>query len=313
MMNDFLNQWDTIESDTEKPTRPYIDLTEKFPYSAEKIFIETPFFLIDTRTKLFIPERMYEKKKWIYNNKTSYYVIINNNKESVEEQKVNSGSEIRVIFLTTEGNKVNIIKNEYSITVQLEKAMNKNGVKYTIRTKYYLYSPYYTCSISDNFKECYDVFDKNLNSNCQIYLNRKLLVPEVNYIIDTDNNKFCIFNTSGVNENSVQEKLFTFDILTFHSADPNRIENLPQTGFIYLDKNKVDRNYNRNELMTIFLNGKLTRSTYMKQMTNTIYKIHNNIKDRYDLNILNTSPKIDQLLPFYKGFEYADTVKKSND
>lgn len=309
------NQWTSPEEGADIINEPNIIVLKNIKFPTDPIsntsFTETPFFLIDTNTKLFIPERMYNKIKYKDNdNIIRYCIIFKNSEEPDNEKKINLESKIRIIFLTTDRNKTNISKHEYSFKTKLEKVTteekDKNGKSITklksITTKYTSFTSYYSFKLSETFATFYDLFDNHLNYNFQLYLNRRLLFPEVHYKIDIAHDSIYIFNTNSIGIEDVNTEIeYTFDILAFHSGDVNKIEHLPQSGLIYLDK--IDRNYNNN-LMAIFINGKLVHVPNIKQINNSIYKIKSRIKTRYDLNILNLSPKIDQLLPFYKKFTY---------
>lgn len=250
-----------------------------FPY---KKFTDTPFFIIDIKENLLIPER--------------YYSRVSKNvlkiKDPSNELKLTKDSQIKFIFLHNK-NKLDITKFEYSF---------KNN--------------YTSTSIEDNMHGTFDsyihnlpniqgLYDKNYNINFQLYFNRKMIFPEINYRIDFSNNKLIIFNS----ENLSQKNLY-FDIVCFYSESENNsvVQNLPQSGYIYLDKNLLDRNYNPN-LMALFLNGLLVNKDNILQINNDIYKINTDIQTRYDLNILNMSPKIETFIPFYKNFVYEDYEK----
>ena len=80
---------------------------------------------------------------------------------------------------------------------------------------------------------------------------------------------------------------------------------LPQSGYICFNEHYIDRNYNK-EMYMIFVNGKKVPKSYIYDITNSIKKITVDIKTRYDLVVLSTSPLISEFKRFYNDEEFID-------
>lgn len=268
-----------------------------YPY---KSFNDTPFFLIDSDTGLLIPERCYEKRK---DKETNTDII----KFLVELNSLNlKNSNIKFVFLHNE-NKANINKYEFSFKFKDYSSPSEGDINNNTTFEYNL-------SNLQNFNNLYNSYN-----TFQIYFDRKLIFPETHYKIDFENKKLSIYNIDVERIKPEDKGNYYFDILWFYSGSTNKnfIQNLPQSGYIYLNTDEIDRNYNKN-LMALFVDGTLIDRKNILQISNNIFKINTDIGKRYDLNILNLSPKIDMFVPFYHKFDYRDitytsTIKKTTE
>ena len=126
------------------------------------------------------------------------------------------------------------------------------------------------------------------------------------YQLDLVNKEFSIDSYNG--KLYINSSIFTIeggeelDILCFYTGteDNKTITTLPMSGYIELKRNEIDRNFNNN-LMAIFVNGKLIPRKDIIHMSNSIYKIGTDIKSRYNVDIRSMSPKISSIVPFYKN------------
>ena len=101
------------------------------------------------------------------------------------------------------------------------------------------------------------------------------------------------------------------DIVCFYVGNKQNfaIPCISMSGYIYLKKNEIDRNYNKN-LMAVFMNGKLVDRDILIDMSNNIHKISADIGSRYNLEVKNMSPRIDSLIPFYKKMAHVSDIPK---
>ena len=92
----------------------------------------------------------------------------------------------------------------------------------------------------------------NLDSRTRVFINRTAVYSEFGDYVYTDQT-----NTLHINNNYNLKGGEDIDVLIFHTGhhSVHGISTLPQSGYIYLDKMYLDRNYNK-KLMNIFLNGK---------------------------------------------------------
>lgn len=147
-------------------------------------------------------------------------------------------------------------------------------------------SPYYSLlDLNTRFKVFYDRNELVLNQDCYINIYEG----------------FLQLDTELVNVQPNKE----ITILCFYTGNKytRAIQDLPMSGYIYLKKHLIDRNYSKDR-MAVFVNGKLVPSKYMIDMSNNIHKISKDIQSRYNMEILNLSPKINSLVPFYKKNYY---------
>lgn len=128
-----------------------------------------------------------------------------------------------------------------------------------------------------------------------IFVNRRLVLLNKDYTIDNETGILEF-----INDDLAQSTDDRIDVVCFFTGiDDTAVANLPMSGYIYLKRNMIDRNYNNN-LMATFINGKLVPRDKILHISNNIYKIKEDIKTRHDLQILNMSNRIDCMVPFYK-------------
>ena len=89
------------------------------------------------------------------------------------------------------------------------------------------------------------------------------------------------------------------------SVSNGSVAMLPQSGYICFNEHYIDRNFNR-EMYLLFVNGKKVPKSYIYDVTNSIKKIAVDIKSRYDLVALSTSPLITEFKEFYDDEETTD-------
>ena len=146
----------------------------------------------------------------------------------------------------------------------------------------------------------------NLDSRTRVFINRTAVYSEFGDYVYTDQT-----NTLHINKNYNLKGGEDIDVLIFHTGhhSVHGISTLPQSGYIYLDKMYLDRNYNK-KLMNIFLNGKLVDEDVVMDMTNHIHKISKDINTTHDLHVLGMSPKVPSLTSFHKNSYYRTLFNK---
>ena len=222
-------------------------------------FTDTEFFLTDSNG-LFISDIYYDLSD------DRKRVIFKSNASSLGLTK---NSDIRFTFCHNH-NKYHIYKFEQHVIC-------KSGV-----IQYNLESP---------FKKIVDI-----KSRYRVFYNRHAIdLERKDYTIDNYNGKIGLHQFTHVKDGD------TLDIVTFYTgSDKNQVvSNLPMSGYIYLKRNEIDRNYNNN-LMAIFVNGKLIPRNKIVHMSNNIYKISEDINTRYNLDVRNMSPRVNSIAPFYQ-------------
>ena len=235
-------------------------------------FTDTEFFLTDSNG-LFISDIYYDLSD------DRKKVIFKSNASSLGLTK---NSDIRFTFCHNH-NKYHIYKFEQHVIC-------RTGV-----IQYNLESP---------FKKIVDI-----KSRYRVFYNRHVLdIERKDYTIDNYNGKIGLHQFTNVQDGD------TLDIVTFYAgSDKNQVvSNLPMSGYIYLKRNEIDRNYNNN-LMAVFVNGKLIPRNKIVHMSNNIYKISEDINTRYNLDVRNMSPRVNSIAPFYqKNNLTIDTPMQNN-
>ena len=112
-------------------------------------------------------------------------------------------------------------------------------------------------------------------------------------------------------ENDYNRRITVVFLYTGSSVNGS-IAMLPQSGYICFNEHYIDRNYNK-EMYMIFVNGKKVPKSYMYDITNSIKKILVNIKTRYDLTALSTSPLVTEFKEFYDDEEFLDSYTVTID
>ena len=225
-----------------------------------KHFTDTKFILTSVKDNLFIPDDLY-----YYLNERE--IIIPN----PSDINIDKDTELRFTFIHQKNQKY-IGKEEYHFIV------SDLGIK-----EFFLpQSPYQ--SLIDLEKRIF------------VFYNRSRL-DKTSYTFDNSSGKILLMsnNLSFL----VGDRL---DIIIIYTANHKNkaINQLPESGYIYLSKYELDRNYNP-DLMAVFVNGKLIDKEDILKLNNNVYKIKEDIKSRYNIEIKNLSPKIQSLIPFYKN------------
>lgn len=145
----------------------------------------------------------------------------------------------------------------------------------------------------------------DLNARYKIFYNRTYLDPEKNY-------NFSLYEAKLIfDDDFIITTGDEVSILVFYTGNKlnDTVADLPMSGYINLKRHEIDRNYN-NDLLAIFVNGKLVDRENIIHMSNNMYKINKDIKSRYDLQVKCLSPKINELIPFYKTHSNMMTKPK---
>ena len=138
-------------------------------------------------------------------------------------------------------------------------------------------------------------------------------IDPVRYTIDRLTRTITLKDLPGENDyDRTVTVVFLYTGLSYNGS----IATLPQSGYICFNEHYIDRNYNK-ELYLLFVNGKKVPKSYIYDITNSIKKITVDIKTRYDLIALSTSPLITEFKKFYDDEEFVDyfnvTVEKVNN
>ena len=259
----------TVEQDTVRvitqPGAMIVDIP--FPY---RQFIDTEFFLTDATNdiQLLIPDdhwkRIGEYQIWITNP---------------SDFDITTDSDIRFTFCHN--------KNRYHIS----------------KVEYHM-----ICETDGQFE--FDIPDSphnismNLNHRFHVWYNRKEITQTKQFNIDSKFGKLYIEQTWKTCQAGDRIDIVCFytgvkiDDITNHA-----IQKLPMSGYIYLKRHMIDRNYDNN-LMAVFVNGELIPRDKIIEMSNNVYKIKEDIHMRYNLDVRNMSPRIASLVPFYKKAAY---------
>jgi hypothetical protein len=141
----------------------------------------------------------------------------------------------------------------------------------------------------------YRVNIEDTNVKFLVFVNRKQIVNNKDYYIDNEEGVLVFLNDDLAN--SINDRI---DLVCFYTGiDDTATADLPMSGYIYLKRNMIDRNYNNN-MMATFINGQLIPRDKILHISNNIYKVQEDIETRHDLQILNMSNRINSLVPFYK-------------
>lgn len=232
-------------------------------------FTEMEFFLTDNFGN-FIPSSYYERldENRLYFNSTS-----------VTSLNISDVEEIRFTFVHNRG--------MYAIN-KLEFNTKTVAGKYD----YELPSPYLKLL--------------DLNMRYRVFYDRKLLIGDQAYEYKIDKYTGII---SFDREDFTIEPDKNLDILIFYDGTKynGAIPYLPMSGYIYFKKHEIDRNYNK-DLCCFFVNGRLVHRDNIIKMSNNVYKISKDIQSRYNLEAFSMSPKISELIPFYKKAGRKNTI-----
>ena len=152
---------------------------------------------------------------------------------------------------------------------------------------------------------------ENTDVKFRVFVNRKEIVLNKDYTINNETGVLEIINDKLTTSTNNRIDLLCF----FTGIDDTAVADLPMSGYIYLKRNMIDRNYNNN-LMATFINGKLVPRDKILHISNNIYKIKEDIKSRHDLQILNMSNRINSMVPFYKqstSFPFTSTLLQNGE
>ena len=252
---------DTVRIITSPPGNMVVDIP--FPY---RQFTDTEFFLTESNdgTRKLIPDDQYKRigeyQIWIM---------------TPASLGLTTDSEIRFTFCHNK-NRYHISKVEYHMFCEY------NGqLEYDIPG-----SPYN--------------YNMNLNQRFHVWYNRKEVTQTKQFNMDSKYGKLYIQDTWATPQ--VGDRI---DIVVFYTGVKidyrinHALQKLPMSGYIYLKRHMIDRNYDNN-LMAVFVNGELIPRDKIIEMSNNVYKIKEDIHMRHNVEVRNMSPRITSLVPFYK-------------
>lgn len=233
------------------------------------LFTDTPFFITD-QYGMFISE---------------YYYSISENRKYISFTPgaplgLYNRDDIRFVFCHNHG--------EYAVLKKEVRIMTKKSV-----TNYVINDTPYDEMV-------------NLQSRVRVFFRRKMITePGGDYKFNDLTGTILLNADFNIQAN---EELVILFFYTGH-LNTRATPYLPQSGYIYLNKHDILRNYNKR-MLPIFVNGKLIPMNQVLDVTNNIHKISTDIKSRHDLQVLNASPKLDALIPFYKSRFFPDKGKE---
>jgi hypothetical protein len=227
-------------------------------------FRDTQFILSETRLgdSLFIPDNRYRR-------------IDENRIEILDKtMNLNSNSELRFTFIH-QNNKRWVGKEEYHFTVTEE------GTR-----TFQLPSIPYSKLIE-------------LNRRVYVFFNRIRQSPGLHYKFENTTGRLVVLSKKF--RGNLGDKV---DVLIIYQSSPSSksIQELPESGYIYLNNKEIDRNYSKDR-MAIFMNGKLVDREDVIRISNGTYKISRDIGSTYNLDVRSLSPKVNSLSPYYKRLE----------
>lgn len=215
---------------------------------------------------------------------SSYYERLDENRlwfpsSSVTSLNLSDVDEIRFTFVHNRG--------MYAI----------NKLEYTTKTK----DGVFEYKLPSPFNQLVD-----LNMRYRVFYDRKLLFGDTMY--EYTINKYTgtiIFDNEDFNLEGDKD----LTVLMFYTGTKynTAVPTLPMSGYVYFKKHEIDRNYNK-DLCCFFLNGRLVHRDNIIKMSNNIYKISKDLKSRYNIEAFSMSPKIDELIPFYKKAGRKNTI-----
>ena len=202
-----------------------------------------------------------------------YYTRINSKQIQIKENcplGIRTGNDIRFVFCHNHNN-YTVLKKEINLTT-------------TPGVLEYKFIPPYGDIVM-------------LDYRTRVFFDRELLSYKNSNYKFSDRN-----NTIILDDDFLSNEPKDLDIVFFYTGHINTrtINYLPESGYIELKKHEINRNYNNN-LMAVFINGKLIAKNNITDMTNNIHKINTDINTRFDLQVLNMSPEISSLVPYYKA------------
>lgn len=143
-------------------------------------------------------------------------------------------------------------------------------------------------------------YDKvvDLRRRVRVYYDRNFLEPDSGLYSWNDDTCEITFAS---NLDFMYEHLISF--LTFYTGtdghNDDTIAQLPASGYIEFSKKHIDRVYDK-DLYAVFLNGKLVPKDKLMDFSSGIHKVKEDVKTRYNLQVMNMSPQVSFLTPFLK-------------
>ena len=129
----------------------------------------------------------------------------------------------------------------------------------------------------------------DFNRRMLVFLNTTYLDKD-RYLVDNVNKKIIL-------KEPIPGDNFQINFVFFYTGNKwNGLATyLPRSGYFVLRRDLLDRNMT-NEMMMVFINGKLTEKEHIINISNTIFKVGIRPDDRrYDLCIIQMAPKIKEL------------------
>lgn len=267
-VRDYTEYWMDLKFTVKKAVLISTPLLVDIPFPYPQ-FTEMEFFLTDMFGN-YIP--------------SSYYERLDENRlwfpsSSVTSLNLSDADEIRFTFVHNRG--------MYAI----------NKLEYTTKTK----DGIFEYKLPSPFNQLMD-----LNMRYRVFYDRKLLFGDAMY--EYTINKYTgtiIFDNEDFNLEGDKD----LTVLMFYTGTKynTAVPTLPMSGYVYFKKHEIDRNYNK-DLCCFFLNGRLVHRDNIIKMSNNIYKISKDLKSRYNIEAFSMSPKIDELIPFYKKAGRKNTI-----
>lgn len=248
-----------MEHQTLDPTPGAMVIDIPFPY---RQFTDTAFFLTEASSgeSLFIPDDQYQR---IDDNRIE---ILNHKELGITEE-----SEVRFTFIHQK-NRRWVGKVEFHF--QPERLGDR---------EFQLPSSPYSAIL-------------NLSKRTYVFWNRRRQTPGLHYTLENTTGRLVMRNRSF--KGLLTDRIDVMIVYTGNASN-HAIQELPESGYIYLANTEIDRNYS-NDRMAVFVNGKLVDRNNIVRMANGVYKVSEDIGSRYDLDVRSLSPRVGSLVPFYK-------------
>ena len=147
-------------------------------------------------------------------------------------------------------------------------------------------------------KKIYDIpspFNKLVDLNNRFFITYgNEYIDKKNYIIDNINNRLEFINFT------LDDPTKTLNFYFYYTAtsDNGAIGWLPESGYISIYRENIDRNWNKN-MYVIFINGELIQKNCIMDIANSLKKIKVDVKTRYDIVMIGFSPLIKELKNLY--------------
>lgn len=159
----------------------------------------------------------------------------------------------------------------------------------------------------------------NLQQRVRVFYDRQFLYPNMElYKFDSQTGIIKL------NSDFVVDESHLLSFLCFYTGtkqNDHTITRLPMSGYIEFNQKYVDRVYDK-DLFSVFLNGRMVDRKDIIDISNRIHKISTDLQTRYNLEVMNLSPRINSLVPYFKekyeekkpdkfvnGYEFPCTIK----